>query len=126
MEVIDEEREERLERVRRRALEWQTNYFCRGIILELVETSIVDAEWRQQACMELLMDVMEGVVKESRQRMCKQIIMESVFCSSWQSLEVRRLVRETTEGGLDSGGVRAVDGERREGVCSYCWRKRDA
>ena len=43
MEVIDEEREERLERVRRRALEWQTNYFCRGIILEVVKTSIVEA-----------------------------------------------------------------------------------
>ena len=91
MEVIDEEREERLERVRRRALEWQTNHFCRGIILEMVETSIVEAEWRQQACMELVMDVMEGAVKESRQRMCKQIIVESVVCSSWQSLEVRRL-----------------------------------
>ena len=82
-------------------MEWQTNYFCRGIILELVETSIVEAEWRQQACMELVMDVMEGAVKESRQRMCKQIIVESVVCSSWQSLEVRRLVRETKEGGLD-------------------------
>ena len=86
MEVIYEEREERLERVQGRALEWQTNYFCRGIILEVVETSIVEAEWRQQACMELVMDVMEGAVKESRQRMCKQIIMESVVCSSWQSL----------------------------------------
>ena len=46
MEVIDEDREERLDRVRRRALEWKTNYLCRGIILELMETAVVEAEWR--------------------------------------------------------------------------------
>ena len=44
MEVVDEEREERLERVRRRALEWKTNHFCRGIMLELLETAIIESE----------------------------------------------------------------------------------
>jgi hypothetical protein len=66
-----------------------------------METAVLEADWRQQACMDLVMDMLEGAVKESRQRMCKQIIVESVVCSSWQSLEVRRLVRETKEGGLD-------------------------
>ena len=47
------------------------------------------------------MDVMEGAMMESRQTMCKQMLLETVVCSSWQSLEVRRIVRETKEGGLD-------------------------
>ena len=34
MEVVDEEREERLERVRRGAIEWRSNHLCKGIILE--------------------------------------------------------------------------------------------
>ena len=46
------------------------------------------------------MDMMEGAGKESRQRLCKQILLETVVCSSCQSLEVRRIVRETKEGGL--------------------------
>ena len=95
MEVVDEEREERLERVRRRTMEWKTNHLCRGFILEVMETAVLDAECRQQVCMDLVMDMLEGAVKESRQRMCKQIILEAVVCSSWQSLEVRRIVRET-------------------------------
>ena len=101
MEVVDEEGEERLERVRRRALEWKTNHFCRGIILELLETAALESEWRQQTCMEVLMDVMEGAVMESRLKMCKQLMLETVIGSSWESLEVRRILRETKEGGVD-------------------------
>ena len=85
MEVVDEDREERLERVRRRAMEWKMNYLCRGFILEVMETAVLEAEWRQQACMDLVMDMLEGAVKESRQRICQQIIVESVVCSSWRS-----------------------------------------
>jgi hypothetical protein len=42
MEVVNEEREERLERVRRRALEWKSNHLCRQIILEQMEAAILE------------------------------------------------------------------------------------
>ena len=41
MEVVDEERVERLERVRRREIEWKTNHLCRRIILEQMEEAIL-------------------------------------------------------------------------------------
>ena len=40
MEVVDHEREERLERVRRRKLEWQANLFLKEVICELVGDAI--------------------------------------------------------------------------------------
>ena len=52
--------------------------------------------------MELVMDLMEGAVMESRKKMCKQMLLETVIINSWESLEVRRIMRETKEGGLDS------------------------
>ena len=78
----------RMERVRRRAMEWKTNHLCRGIILELMETTVVEAEWRQQSCIELVLDVVEGAVMESRMKVCKQMVLETVIADSWESLEV--------------------------------------
>ena len=34
-------------------------------------------------------------------KMCKQLMLETVISNSWESLEVRRIVRETKEGGVD-------------------------
>ena len=38
---------------------------------------------------------------DSRLKMCKQLMLETVISNSWESLEVRRIVRETKEGGVD-------------------------
>ena len=57
--------------------------------------------------------VLQGALKESRQRLCKKILLETVVCSSWQSLEVRRIVRETKEGGLYSSTDRGREMPRK-------------
>ena len=101
MEVVDGEKEERLERMRQRTLEWKAKHECRAIIEDLIGDAMMESEWRQQACMEVVIDVMEGAVMESRLKMCKQLMLETVISNSWESLEVRRIVRETKEGGVD-------------------------
>ena len=53
MEVVDEARVERLERVRRREMEWKVNHLCRKM-----EEAVLEAEWRQQACTELVMEML--------------------------------------------------------------------
>ena len=61
----------RMERVRRRAMDWKTNHLCRGIILELMEAAGMEAEWRKQSCTELVLEVVEVAVMESRMKQCK-------------------------------------------------------
>jgi hypothetical protein len=101
MEVVNEEWEERLERVRRRALEWKSNHLCRQIILEQMEAAILEAEWRQQSCTELMMEIMEAAMLESRMKLCREVVLEAIVTGSWECLEVNRLLRETKGDGLE-------------------------
>ena len=57
MEVVDREKEERLERVRRRALEWKVQNECRAIIEDLIGDAKMESEWRH--------DMGRGLVLES-------------------------------------------------------------
>ena len=98
-------------------MEWKTNHHCRGIILELMETAVVEAEWRQQLCTELVLDMVEGAVMKSRMKLCKEMFLETVIADSWELLEVRRLLRETKEGGVErlemlENALRTERGER--------------
>ena len=48
---------------------------------------------------------------ESRLKMCKQLMLETLIINSWESLEVSRIVRETKEGGVD--GMEMIEFELR-------------
>ena len=66
-----------------------------------MEEAILEAEWRQHSCTELVMEMVEAAVMESRLKLCKELILETVISDSWECLEVNRLVRETKEGGVE-------------------------
>ena len=72
-------------------------------------------EWWRLS-MELVMDLMEGAVMESRLKMCKQLMLETLIINSWESLEVSRIVRETKEGGVDR--MEMIESELRRGSVS--------
>ena len=74
---------------------------------------MMEAEWNQQLCAELMLEVVEVAVLESRMKICKELIMETVISDSWEVLEVNRLMRETKEGGVDRL-VRLEDALRME------------
>ena len=46
MEVVDTLREERLERVRRRQLEWTENMICKEMVREVIEKTVEEADIR--------------------------------------------------------------------------------
>ena len=119
MEVVDEDREERLERVRRRTLEWKTNHLCRLIILDQMETAMVEAEWKQQMCAELVLEGVGIAVMESRMKSCKELLMETVVRDCWEVLELNRLLREAKEGGVErlNRMEEALKMEREEREC---------
>ena len=74
---------------------------------------MMEAEWNQQLCAELMLEVVEVAVLESRMKICKELILETVISDSWEVLEVNRLMRETKEGGVDRL-VRLEDALRME------------
>ena len=51
MEVVDEEREARIDRMQRKALENKSMQTCKDIVMELVEEAVLESEWRQETCM---------------------------------------------------------------------------
>ena len=69
MEVVDTIREERLERVRRRKLEWQANVLCK----------------------EMIWDMIGDTVKKSEDRMCSDIVTTFLVDRRWKDLELRRI-----------------------------------
>ena len=38
---------------------------------------------------------------ESRMKLCKELVLETVVTDGWEYLEVNRLMRETKEGGVE-------------------------
>ena len=50
---------------------------------------------------------------ESRMKLCKELVLETVVTDSWEVLEVNRLMRETNEGGVERL-VRLEDALRME------------
>ena len=46
MDVVDAVREERLERVRLRQLEWACKMLCKGLVMEMVDKSVDESERR--------------------------------------------------------------------------------
>ena len=70
MEIVDGDKEERLERLRLRTLEWRAQYDCRGILTDLTGEAMMESDWRQLACKELVMESVENSMMESRRRLC--------------------------------------------------------
>ena len=100
MEVVDREKEERLKRVRRRALEWKVQNECRAIIEDLIGDAKMESEWRQGICRGLVLESVDDAILESRSRLCKEMLVETVLTAAWEVLEVKRIVKEATNGGL--------------------------
>ena len=59
--MVDEEREERLERMRIKALELKAMQTCKGIVMELMEDAVLESEWKQESCMNSVSIQMEGM-----------------------------------------------------------------
>ena len=78
-----------------------------------MEAAILEAEWRQQSCTELVMEMMEAAMLESRMKLCREVVLEAIVTDSWECLEVNRLLRETKEGGLERQ-IRIEDALRLE------------
>ena len=57
MEIVDEEREERLVRKHRKTLEWQTKQTCRKIMMEVVEGAVMESRLRQQTRRDIVVGV---------------------------------------------------------------------
>ena len=84
MEEVDEEREERLEIMKKRVLEWK------GMV-----DAVMESEWRQLSCRNIVMEVVEVAVIASRWRLCRQVMEEL------ETLEVSRIVKEVEDGGME-------------------------
>ena len=56
---------------------------------------------------------------KSRMKLCKEMFLETVIADSWESLEVRRLMKETNEGGVERQEMleSALRTEREERKC---------
>ena len=75
-EVVDTLREERLERVRRRQLEWAANMICK----------------------EMAREVIKKTMKESDRRVCRDIVEITVVDECWKHLEYGRIMRQILTG----------------------------
>ena len=78
MEIVDGDKEERLERMRLRTLEWKAKHDCRGILTDLIGDAMMESDGRQQACRDLVMESVENAMMESRRRLCKELMMETI------------------------------------------------
>ena len=76
MDVVDRVREERLDRVRVRQLEWASNLLCKEVIKEVIGKA----------------------VEVSEEKMCKELIEERVVDECWKHLEYARIMREIMAG----------------------------
>ena len=94
IEVVDEEGEERLESMKRKALEWKAMQTFKSIMMELMEDAMMESEWRQLSCRNIVLEVLEDAVIASRWRLCRQVMEESVLDVCWETLEVSRIFKE--------------------------------
>ena len=99
MEVADGEREASLERMRLR--KWKAKHDCRRILEKLIGDAVMESDWRQQACKDLVMESVENAMMESRRRLYKELRMETIVTGAWDALEVRRIVKDAKDGGVE-------------------------
>ena len=85
MDVVDTVREERLERVRLRQLEWVGQMLCKGLVMELVDSAVM----------------------ESEMMICSSWLNSTLLDKCWSTLEERRIMFELREG--DEGTRRGVE-----------------
>ena len=76
MEVVDTVREERLERVRLRQLEWATSMLCKEVIKDMIGTA----------------------VEMSEEKFCRELVEIEVVEEGWHMLEFGRIMREIMMG----------------------------
>ena len=86
--------------MKRRALEWRVRNECRAIIEDLIGDATMESEWRQQACRDLVLESADDAILESRNRLCRELLVETVLTGAWEVPEVKRIVKEAKDGGL--------------------------
>ena len=72
--------------------------------MELMEDAMMESEWRQLSCRNIVLEVLEDAVIASRWRLCRQVMEESVLEVCWETLEVSRIVKEVEDGGMERMG----------------------
>jgi hypothetical protein len=78
MEVVDIDREDRLDRVRRRQLQWATSQLCKSMVLDMVDTAVC----------------------ESSRRVCKEVMMENIVYEAWAELEFLDIMKVMGNGDI--------------------------
>ena len=82
MEVVDMDREERLDRVQKRQLRWASSQLCRSLVVDLVE----------------------GAVKESGEKLCKEVILKEVVDKAWEEIEFEYIMKMMDKGTIGLRG----------------------
>ena len=49
--------------------------------MDLIEEAVMESDWRQQVCLDMVLEVVEGTMLESRMRLCKQLLIETVVAN---------------------------------------------
>ena len=93
-----------LERMKGKALEWKAIQTCKIIVMELMEVAVMESEWRQESCRNIVLEVVEDAVIASRQRICRQVMEESVLEVCWETFDLSRIVKEVGDGGMERMG----------------------
>ena len=78
MEVVDMDREERLDRVQKRQIRWASSQLCKSLVVDLVG----------------------GAVKESVEKMCKEVLLKEVVDKAWGEIEFEYIMEM-----MDSGDI---------------------
>ena len=60
----------------------------------------MESEWKHGVCRDLVLESADDAILESRSRLCKEVLVETVLTGAWEVLEVKRIVKEATNGGL--------------------------
>ena len=47
------------------------------IMMKVIEEAVMESRWKQQICRDIVVDMMEDKVLESRMRLCRQLVEET-------------------------------------------------
>ena len=82
MEVVDMDREERLDRVQKRQIRWASSQLCKSLVVDLVG----------------------GAVKESVEKMCKDVLLKEVVDKAWGEIEFEYIMEMMDRGDIGLRG----------------------
>jgi hypothetical protein len=75
------------------------------------------SEWKHGVWRDLVLESADDAILESRSRLCKEVLAETVMTGAWEVLEVKRIVKEATNGGLLEKAETELRMSREEREC---------